>query len=540
MTRFILAASASFPHLFAPFPKLAHKLLKQLLRLWSSAAEHVRIDAFLRIRDLCLHVPASEPFLDNALKHTYLTYVRHAKFTSPRTLPVITFMSNCVVELYSIDPVCAYQHAFVYIRQLAVHLRNATLAKTKEAYKSVYNWQYINCLRVWANVLARGTASPTAGSGRGDVDNSTSTSSGRGGDTESSAARTQQMLRPLLYPFVQVCMGVLQLMPVSSYYPLHFVVIRLLNQVCLDTALYVPVASHLLAVLQCAELNRKPTASTARPVDIHYTLHVSTAVLSTKSYQAAMVDEALSLLLEHFVVFAYSVSFPELVTPAVLVLRRFAKQTKIHQARKKVQQLVDRLLLNSDFIATQRAAVAYAPKDVPQQGVSGLVTFQQAIVTAAGGDGSGKDGQPPASKKQRRQRAAAVTAPLVQYLELSKAAAVDTVTAASLRQKAAWTDLDAEGYARPADKSSKSGVMNDNDKGDEKKKTEEMSKTAKVKAKRAAAAQAEAAAKAAQLPSADIADSDLEEDDVADGFSLSASDDDDDDNDDDDDESDEE
>jgi nucleolar complex protein 2 len=46
------------------------------------------------------------------LKKTYLTYVRNAKFNTPRSAPVIAFMANCVTELYAIDAASSYQHAF--------------------------------------------------------------------------------------------------------------------------------------------------------------------------------------------------------------------------------------------------------------------------------------------------------------------------------------------------------------------------------------------------------------------------------------------
>ncbi len=55
----------------------------------------------------------------------YLDYLKNGKFTSPTTLPLINFMQRSLVELYSLDTTITYQHGFVFLRQLAVHLRTA-------------------------------------------------------------------------------------------------------------------------------------------------------------------------------------------------------------------------------------------------------------------------------------------------------------------------------------------------------------------------------------------------------------------------------
>lgn len=66
----------------------------------------------------------------------------------------IQLLSNCVVELFSLNPQSSYQFIFVYLRQLAIHLRQAILSKTAEAVSGVYNWQFMNCMRLIASLLS--------------------------------------------------------------------------------------------------------------------------------------------------------------------------------------------------------------------------------------------------------------------------------------------------------------------------------------------------------------------------------------------------
>jgi nucleolar complex protein 2 len=123
------------------------------LSVWStSSQEEPRIVAFLNIRKLC--ITAAHPFCEIAMKGSYMSFIRVARTTTPFTLSALSFMRNCVAEIYTLDPAGAYRQAFSYIRQLAIQLRNAITLRTKESYRAVYNWQFIHGLRVWVSVLA--------------------------------------------------------------------------------------------------------------------------------------------------------------------------------------------------------------------------------------------------------------------------------------------------------------------------------------------------------------------------------------------------
>lgn len=147
MLTFVLKYIQSLVPFFSVFPKIAKRFIKILTNIWSTSEQTPKILAFLNMRAMAMNMPY--PFINICLKGIYLNYIRNAKFVNPQSSPLIEFMATSVVELYSLDYVAAYQHAFVYIRQLAIHLRNSIQQKTKTAYQNVYNWQFINSLKVW-------------------------------------------------------------------------------------------------------------------------------------------------------------------------------------------------------------------------------------------------------------------------------------------------------------------------------------------------------------------------------------------------------
>eukprot|EP00112_Aurelia_sp_Birch-Aquarium-sp1_P008912 Seg1996.3 transcript_id=Seg1996.3/GoldUCD/mRNA.D3Y31 product="Protein bud22" protein_id=Seg1996.3/GoldUCD/D3Y31 len=315
---------------YACFAKIAKMLIKRLVRMWSSAEEHVRVLAFLCIRKMALHMPQLFDFI---IKQLYLGFVKHAKFMSAKTKPLLAFMQNSLIEMFSMDHAITYQYGFIYIRQMAINLRNAITIRKKDSYQSVYNWQYISCIQLWARVL-------------GELHSDT--------------------LAPLIYPLVQVILGVIRLIPTTRYYPLRFHCLHSLNMLSKTTNTYIPVASYLVEILESPEFNHKTKPSTAKASDVSYVLKFPKAHLHTRAFQDCIMDNICDLLLEHFVNHSTSIAFPELIFPVCLRMKRFMKKTEVPKFSKQIKQIVDKLQEAGHELSRKRSTANFSPKDVEE------------------------------------------------------------------------------------------------------------------------------------------------------------------------------
>ncbi|EKM76219.1 hypothetical protein AGABI1DRAFT_122794 [Agaricus bisporus var. burnettii JB137-S8] len=346
LLRLALTESAKIIPYVVSSRKAVKVYLKKCLELWSSAEDDIRIAAYLSVRRLALS--NDDSILDSILKNTYLSLIRSSKSTSAHTLPSINLMKNSASEVYCIDHSLAYQHAFGYIRQLAIHLRNSMKIKSKEAYKQVYNWQFVHSVDFWCIVLAKACST----------------------EAEEESGKESEM-KPLIYPLIQVAFGAIKLIPNSRSYPFHLQILRSIISLTKHTSIYVPVAPYVVPIIaSIISPSSKPKSSTLKSLDFETQIRVPQQYVKTRVYFEGLAEEATYLLAEWLAspTVHGSIGFPEVTVPIVIQLRRSLKAAKSNSAasgtakeQNIVRTFLERLEESAKWVENLRKNVTFAP-----------------------------------------------------------------------------------------------------------------------------------------------------------------------------------
>jgi len=387
LLQFVLSNLANYVPYLTVQPKLAKPLLKTCVQLWSAPLDTseeynaVRLQAFLRIRQLSITQPY--PFIEDALKFTYLSYAKRSKFGTAANvtsvLPTLTFMGNCIVELYTLDYASAYQHAFVYVRQLALHLRSAMMKRTPESMSVVLCWQYVHCLKLWVAVLCAACGSKASvGCDDDDAASSDKLGGGVGKDDEAN------LLRSLVYPLTEIILGVCRLVPIARYVPLRLHCVRLLQQLAATTETFIPTTSLLMGVLDLKEVGMKPlrdgggkgkkkgrgggknkNKNSVSGIRLPLILKLpKEGTLRTMEQLDGVLKEVFVLLNREVDLYRYSPGFPEFTFAISQRLRKFNKEVSNGRWRAYSKGSLELCEKYSAFATNGRSTLTDAPKDV--------------------------------------------------------------------------------------------------------------------------------------------------------------------------------
>ena len=308
---------------FACLAKSAKHLQNELVRLWSTNEEDsVRLLAFMSL--LRLTRKDLNAFYESVIKSMYLAYVKNCRFTSPSTFPQINFMRRSLSELLSLDLEKAYHHAFVYIRQLSISLRNAVTLHTKEANQSVHNWQFVHSCHLFVELIA---------------------------DTPA--------LEALIFPLSNVISGAITLKDTASFYPLRFHLAKMLTKLSSESGKFVPVLPFYLNVLSTCKFDRRTTKMSVKPVDFSCILKISKSQFQEHGTKEAIMNGVYGGILEYLSCYSHKIYFPELAISCCRRLKEFSRSTKNANFGRKIKQLLDKIEENSKWISSSRRSVQF-------------------------------------------------------------------------------------------------------------------------------------------------------------------------------------
>lgn len=317
--------------MISSFASLTKPILKRLVSLWSSGEETVRVLSFLCI--LRITRDQQTQILSTVLKAMYLSYVRNSKFVSPGTLPGINFMRRSLTEMFALDLNVSYQQVFLYIRQLAIHLRNAITLKKKDSLQAVYNWQYVNSIRLWAELI--------------------------------STTYNKAQLQPLIFPLVSIITGAIKLIPTAQFFPLRFHLINTLIQISKETRTFIPVLPFVLEIFNSNTFNKKSLSVSMKPLQFTCILRLSKGQLAESGFRDEVIENLFVAILKYMTYESYTISYPDLVVPVLIQLKHYLKHGKNVNPNhyRKIKLLCDKLEENSQFVEKERAKFNFALKD---------------------------------------------------------------------------------------------------------------------------------------------------------------------------------
>ena len=315
----------------AGFAKLAKRFLKVILKAWGSGEERTKLLSFFDLRELALRMPY--PFIDTVLTGAYLTFVKHTKATTTDNASSQRLMMNCLVELFGIDFQICHKHSFIFIRQLAIHLRDAILHSEEQYRKIVTGWQFYHSLKFFSLLFA--------------------------------TYPNQADIAKLIYPLIQIIFTLCRFLHNNAkFIPLRFKLLRLVHEIAQQNHIFVNTVALLLDILRSQKFDRKITKQSE--VKFFEGLKVSKRNSDTLQFQEYVNQTFFESILEYFGIYATSISFPELVVPTLLFLKTIKKESKYPPFTQKLIILIEQLEANSKFIKTHRRGIPISPSDLKE------------------------------------------------------------------------------------------------------------------------------------------------------------------------------
>jgi hypothetical protein len=208
---------------------------------------------------------------------------------------------------------------------------------TEENIKSVYSWQFYNCMKLWC--LALTTAQ-------------------------------QSELALLVHPLVNLINGVIRLSNNLKFFPFQLKAFDLLTMISSRTGQFVPSSQHLLTSVFTAHafFNAKPKKLEDKSIPATaICLKISKKHMETQEMKDRIVKESLQALTHLLASQADQVSFPEMMVPVKFTLAKFKKNAHNQIYRRNVHQFIELIEKNCAEVSELRTKLRSKSISEPSQ-----------------------------------------------------------------------------------------------------------------------------------------------------------------------------
>lgn len=323
---------------------LSLAIVKLGCRVWGSAGlsgKQTAIDFIKAVAE------ASAVEIGEVYRSLFTSFAKNSKLVTLKRFKGIEFMRNCFVDVLATNLPEACLVLQASLKQLGLHLSAALTKPTNARVRTIYTAQFFQSLSLIA----------------------------------AATMRYQKELTQLQSPLVQVALGLLKLPGTLKYCPLRLQVIRLLTDLEAKAKTYFPgVTPYILEILQSQELKmRSKPDSRLKPVNFRIATKVAKENVMSLAFKEQAVQECCDALLRHVASFSMSISFPEVVLPLRLALKKHCKDLKHPGYNIKLTKVCKQLTDAAIWSETRRNKLGLAPQAAPA-----LIAEESPLVKALG------------------------------------------------------------------------------------------------------------------------------------------------------------
>ena len=328
MQNFIFYNIEKISPLIFQFNNFTEIILKLSIKSWSSTKEDELRQIILSfIKSLVTKKPK---FFEYSIKIFYINYLNIAKEMNLNTFNHIKSLQDDIISILNYDLEKAYTTIFTFIRKLCIQLRATIVDKTTSSIKSIYNWQFVNSLILWARVIMKYISDPN--------------------------------IYLLIYPLIQTIIGVIRLNSNELYYLLRIRLVILLNGISAKSNIFIPTPMYILPILssnyfieKCKPLipQKKPNeekksdklekAKINSRIVIYISLKIKKEELKIKQIRKDLLEECCDCLLEYLSINSNKICFTELADSILKEMRSALKNIYDKEYREIIKLRMEKI-----------------------------------------------------------------------------------------------------------------------------------------------------------------------------------------------------